>query len=163
MHFSSGGYTAALAHGYESQRMAKLCANLYVEAKALQVQVCCWQSWEIMVELWLYFRKEGIFLVLVVNPRLCSVDLTDRIHWVKSEYVEAHALHSQVLSTISAEKTPYFYAFLLLNGIPLELELGMSHDVIQMHMEISRSIFTGMNNEANMLFREISVGRLAMY
>jgi hydrogenase-4 membrane subunit HyfE len=77
--------------------------------------------------------------------------------------VEAHALHSQVLSTISAEKTPYFYAFLLLNGIPLELELGMSHDVIQMHMEISRSIFTGMNNEANMLFREISVGRLAMY
>jgi tetratricopeptide (TPR) repeat protein len=130
--------------------MAKLGGDLYREAMGLQVQVCCWE----------YLGDYNCAAALCQEARdlicLCGLSYAEvdyallnsqiGIYEAKSEYAEAYDLHKQVLKSVPAEQAQYRYAFVLLNGINLQLALGTNHNTIQMEIDTIKSIFHCFNH-----------------
>ena len=119
IHLQLGNYLAAILHAHEAQKLARISADLYGEACALYQEACAWTS--------LGNYKESISVCCQARELLvlCGmsgstidqyiVALQAQIHLAKSEYSEAHNIHTQSLQDCPLHMDPYNHALALLN------------------------------------------------
>jgi hypothetical protein len=84
------------------------------------------------------------------------------VHKLKSEYAEAHNIHTQLLRKISAENERHNYALALLNIAEIEVTIGTPSEDVQRNVELARSIFNDMGYSRVVGFCDLVSADLAL-
>ncbi|KAJ7477684.1 hypothetical protein FB451DRAFT_192095 [Mycena latifolia] len=148
-----GNYSAAQLHAYEAQRLAKISANLYIEAEALRIQSMCWYAmgnYSHSISL-LYRARDMLGLCDMSGSQLnhLIIDNQAELLQLKSEYIEARNLQTQILHNVSKQGL-HEHAMALLNIALIDVESGGSRDAIQNNIDMAylsfraRGYWTGM-------------------
>ncbi|KAJ7159794.1 hypothetical protein C8R46DRAFT_1039063 [Mycena filopes] len=66
------------------------------------------------------------------------------VHRFKTEYVEAHNIHDQILHKVSVEQDPFDHACAVFNRAEVDLRLGAPREHVEAALATVRSIFTNM-------------------
>ncbi|KAJ7493856.1 hypothetical protein FB451DRAFT_1164723 [Mycena latifolia] len=145
----TGDYSGAQVHAYESQRLARISGDFYREATALRLEAVCWILFGSYNNSIALCQRAGDLL------RLCGMSGGDldlvimntkaEAHRLKSEYIEAHNIQTQILRIISIEQEPYHYASALLNIAQLDVEMSASKQDVQRNIDMAHSGFTAIN------------------
>ncbi|KAJ7340549.1 hypothetical protein DFH08DRAFT_811769 [Mycena albidolilacea] len=133
------------AHAYEAQRLARVSADLFREAEALEIEAIGWtQLGNYKHSLSLCNRARHLI-------QLCGMTHSDidhlimnqqaEMHKLKSEYKEAYEIHIQIVQEASVEQYTFSHAFALLNLAEISLHLNASQDDVQRNVERAREIF----------------------
>ncbi|KAJ6592271.1 hypothetical protein DFH09DRAFT_1273372 [Mycena vulgaris] len=147
-----GDPVAGQIYSSEAQRLAKLSADLYNEAQALDIRAICWQT--------LGDYKYTASLCIRARDLLarCGMSGGDRdlslmgtqaeTHNLKSEYVEARNIQSQILRGGSSERasSSYAFAFALLNIAELDVLLGTPPAEVHKNIDTAKSIFNSVQH-----------------
>jgi tetratricopeptide (TPR) repeat protein len=149
INWHNGDYLTAQVHANMAQRLARISADLYREARALDIESMCW------CELGNY--KQSIPLCsrardLVALCGMSSGQLDHKImtiqaeiHKLKSEYIAAHSIHFRILQETSADQDFNTYALALLNGAEIDAAIGTPKEDVQGVYEKAREIFSTCN------------------
>jgi tetratricopeptide (TPR) repeat protein len=145
----NGDYFTAQVHANEAQRVARISADLYREARALDIESICWYA--------LGNYKQSIFLCSRARDLLALCGLSSgqldhsimtsqaEIHKLKSEYVAAHSIHFMILQETSADQDFYTYGLALLNVAEIDVSNGAPKNDVQSIYEKVREIFSTRN------------------
>jgi tetratricopeptide (TPR) repeat protein len=148
--WSHGNYFTAQVHGKEAQRLARISADLYGEARALDIESICWYA--------LGNYKQSISLCSRARDlvALCGMSsgyvdhsiMTTQaeIHKLKSEYVAARSIHSRILHETSVDQDSYTYGYALLNMAEIDVAIGTPEEDVQGVYEKAREIFSTRNH-----------------
>ncbi|KAJ7768472.1 hypothetical protein B0H16DRAFT_1453168 [Mycena metata] len=139
----TGDYITGRTYAQEAQRLAKMSGDLQREARGLYTEALCCQS--------LGDYRECIFLVKRASAllELCGLSQGEldhalancqaEAHVLKSEYVNAHNLHRQLLQTSQGGQL-YYEGISLMNIAGVEVPMGVSCEVIQEKIYASQAI-----------------------
>ncbi|KAJ7732131.1 hypothetical protein B0H16DRAFT_1696462 [Mycena metata] len=144
--WQAGNYTTGQAYAQEAQRLAKLSGELYQEAYGLYYEALDLQA--------LSAYKQCISLVMRATTLLdlCGISNGElkrflmnsqaEVHRLKSEYVEAHNIQTQILrlQKMMGTHNLYVQGYQLANIAELEVLLGVSKDLIQEKLDTVRAI-----------------------
>ncbi|KAJ6576019.1 hypothetical protein DFH09DRAFT_1453693 [Mycena vulgaris] len=140
-----GDPAASQIHASEAQKLAKISADLYNEARALNIQAQCWHTYG--------NYKDAASLCdrardLLAHCGMSAGDLVNtimgtqaEIHKMKSEYVEARNIHRQILHGAPVELAPYLHAFTVLNISEVEVFLDVPMEDVERKIDTAQSIF----------------------
>ncbi|KAJ7875978.1 hypothetical protein B0H13DRAFT_2549340 [Mycena leptocephala] len=141
-----GDHRAAQGHAYESQRLAKISSDLFIEAKALHVEAVCWTS--------LGNYQQSISLCNRARDlsSLCGLSggeldhslksLQAEVHRLKSEYGQARIIHAHILQNVWLDQDPYKHAIVLFNFAQIDGQIDAPQDVVQRNIDWARTIFS---------------------
>ncbi|KAJ7135126.1 hypothetical protein C8R46DRAFT_1325918, partial [Mycena filopes] len=149
-----GDYRASQAYAQKAQQIAQIHGNLYQEAQTLYYDSLC----SLPGALGNYTQS----LTLVGRARtllpLCGMASSDvayglierlgEVHKLKSEYEEAHKIHSHILQGPLAHN-PRQRGFSLLNLAEIEISMGVEHSEIQQKLEAIQ-VITDNNGETRL-------------
>ncbi|KAJ6579729.1 hypothetical protein DFH09DRAFT_1446218 [Mycena vulgaris] len=148
----------------EAQRVAKISANLYLEAQALDIEAVCWQTlgdYKYAASLCTRARD------LLVNCGMSGGDFDlyimgtqAEIHALKSEYVEARNLHRQILDGVPIELVSHHHAFTLLNIAELDFLLSTPVEDVQRNIDATKSIFNSLGHLHYVMMCDATMGSL---
>ncbi|KAJ7495356.1 hypothetical protein FB451DRAFT_1478078 [Mycena latifolia] len=151
--WQNGDYSAAQLHSYEAQRLAKISANLYLEAEALRIESICWYAMgNYSHSIFLLDRARDLLgLCDMSGSQLDHIILDSQaeLRQLKSEYIEARSLQTQILHNVSKQGL-HEHAMALLNIALIDVESGGSRDAIQNNIDMAylnfrdRGYWTGM-------------------
>lgn len=143
-----GDYLGGQMDAYESRRLAKVSANLYIETRAMRMEAMCWDilgNYQRSVSLYTRARALLTLCGMSGGPLDCAViNCLTNVHKLKSEYAEAHSVCHETLEKISAEKNPYTHAVALISIAEVDLKIGTPKDDVQNKIDTAKSIFTTM-------------------
>ncbi|KAJ7499964.1 hypothetical protein FB451DRAFT_48371 [Mycena latifolia] len=143
--WKTGEYSAGQMHASEAQRYAKLSANLYEEARALQIEaLCCHPLGDNQNSIVLLGRARKLLALCGMSGgHLDHQIMTTKaeVHMAKSEYAEARSIHTQIVQSLSVEPEPWNYAFSLLNLGQIDVPIGADKEVIQHNLDKAKAIF----------------------
>ncbi|KAJ7140422.1 hypothetical protein C8R46DRAFT_1200785 [Mycena filopes] len=129
-----GDYPASQAYAQKSQQISRTHGNLYTEAWALYEESLCCQSLGSYAECLTLVDRAKSLLPLC---GMASSDLAHalmlrlgEVHELKSEYDEAHKIHSHILQEVLAQN-PSLHGFALLNLAEVEVSMGVAQSEIQ--------------------------------
>ncbi|KAJ7901485.1 hypothetical protein B0H13DRAFT_1882907 [Mycena leptocephala] len=127
-----GDYTAGQAHANEACKFARISTDLYREAQTMHIE-----AHHISVQ-------QGRDLV-----GLCGMSGGDldhaiqasqaEVHKLKSEYVDARNIHTQIIRDAGVGEDPFKRGFSLLNAIEIDVLMGVPKDV-QRNLDAANSI-----------------------
>ncbi|KAJ7479612.1 hypothetical protein FB451DRAFT_1365369 [Mycena latifolia] len=159
-----GDYPMAKIHAQESQRRAAISGNLHEEARALWIEAWCSR------DLGDYKNTISLLNRATELVKLCGMtgggldhrilSSTAEIHLLKSEYAEAHRIHSQNLEKTLTEHNLHDYAFGLLNLAEIGIIIGASTQNVQQHLEKAKMIFTTCENSSGVVACEMTLADL---
>ncbi|KAJ7094816.1 hypothetical protein C8R44DRAFT_749397 [Mycena epipterygia] len=156
-----GDYPAAQVHAHRAQRLAQLSADLYLESHALRIEAICAQALGDYKNS-MFLCQRGRRLLELCGMSQSNLDYTimpdeAELHLLKSEYAEAHSIHTKLILNT---QDIYHHAFGLLNLAQIDIMIGASaHDVHQ-SLEKAREIFTTAGDLYALNYYEISSGEL---
>ncbi|KAJ7473534.1 hypothetical protein FB451DRAFT_293638 [Mycena latifolia] len=154
--WENGDYPAAQMHARESQRLAKLSANLYAEAKALQTEaMCCRDLGDYAYSLPLLHRASKLLELCGLSDSLLRYQiLTSKaeIHRMKSEYAEAKTINAEMVRDITPEGNAYANAFGLLNIAEIDVVIGVDEKEILQNLEKAKSIFKALEHLPGIIY-----------
>jgi tetratricopeptide (TPR) repeat protein len=141
-----GDYSTAQKHAYESRRLAKISADLYTEALALQVETVCWTALGNYNQS-IALCSHGRALLALCGMSGGEADhslMTSHaeVHKFKSEYIEARSIHNQILEEVSMQQDPYAHGLSLLNLADIDVSIGTLRNDVQRNIDTAKSIFT---------------------
>ncbi|KAJ7354283.1 hypothetical protein DFH08DRAFT_984664 [Mycena albidolilacea] len=145
----TGDHSGVKAHTSEVQRLSKLSANLYQEARALWIEALCdttLGNYQNSVAC-LHTAQHILGLCglsggsLDYNIRICQAD----VHLRKSEYTQARNIHFEMAETTSNDPTAEGYALALLNIAQVDVIIGASGQDIRKGLDDARSVFNTFN------------------
>jgi tetratricopeptide (TPR) repeat protein len=153
---NSGDFSGAKEDSSESQRVAKIAGNLYVEANALRVEAICWR----------YLGNYSHCISLLDRAthllELCGMSGSEvysgirtsqaEIHRCKSEYPEAHNIQIQILDVASIDQNPYEHGFALLNLAQIGVEIGTSEDDVLWNINTASLIWQTLNYSPGLIY-----------
>ncbi|KAJ7090674.1 hypothetical protein C8R44DRAFT_750903 [Mycena epipterygia] len=143
--YCNGGYTAAQGHAREAQELARLCANVGLEASALRIEVACLLAQGILKDIvFLYQRGKELLQLCGMDRGSINHDLMISLavtHERKSEYLKARSIQPELCQEASAEREPFYNAYALLNIAEIDIIIGS--DVLQVHQNLdsAKTIF----------------------
>ncbi|KAJ6492945.1 hypothetical protein DFH09DRAFT_1451286 [Mycena vulgaris] len=132
----------------EAQKLAHISADLFNEARALEIEAHCWQAHG--------NHKYAVSLCnrardLLAHCGMSAGDLDNaimgnqaEIHKMKSEYVEARDIHRQRLHGAPVELAVYIHAFAVLNIAEVEVFLGVPMEDVERKIDTAKSIFNSL-------------------
>jgi tetratricopeptide (TPR) repeat protein len=144
--WSNGDPTGALIDAYECQRLARISGLLMHEARAIRIQVTC--------KIALGDYTQTIFLCKEARNllHLCGLSggymdhatmtCQGDIHNVKSEYIEARNIHTQILHEVSADGDLSHYGWASLNIAETNMSMGAPCDEVERTLETARKLFS---------------------
>ncbi|KAJ6523457.1 hypothetical protein DFH09DRAFT_1420862 [Mycena vulgaris] len=147
--WQTGDPAAGQIYASEARRLAKISADLYHEARALNIQALCCQT--------LGNYKYAASLCnkaqdLLIHCGMLGGDLDStilqsqaEIHKMKSEYVEALNIQTKIFHRSPIESGPAKHAVVLLNIAELEVQLGEPMEDVQNNIDTAKSIFNSLN------------------
>jgi tetratricopeptide (TPR) repeat protein len=163
---NSGDYSGATKDASESQRVAKIAGNLYIEARALRVEVICcniFGSYSRCISL----LERAIHLLDLCGLSASALHYDIRtgladVHRCKSEYAEARIIQIHILRDVSADQNPYQHGFALLNMSQIDVEIGASEDDVKRNLATAVTLFRRMNYSDGIMFCDILKAVLAL-
>ncbi|KAJ7469001.1 hypothetical protein FB451DRAFT_1368665 [Mycena latifolia] len=142
----TGDYSAGQEHAYESQRLARISGNVFVEAGALRYESMCWcdlgnYSQSILLA---HRARDLLNLCAMSGGQLDRYILSNQadVHRLKSEYVEACGIHTQILNAVPIEQNPYEYAFALVTIAQIDVEIGALKDGVYRNIDTAKQLFS---------------------
>jgi hypothetical protein len=154
-----GDYLASCLQAFESQRLAKVSADLYREADALRVQCLCWDF------LGQYSHVISLAKQARNNLKLCGMSrgamdgaimtTLAEVHRAKSEYVDARNIHIELLLNLSSEQEAYQSALALTNIALIDVEIGGSKQDVQEKLNTAQSLFTAVDFTLGRIFCDL--------
>ncbi|KAJ6592165.1 hypothetical protein DFH09DRAFT_166735 [Mycena vulgaris] len=159
-----GDPAAGQMYASEARRLAKISADLFNEAQALDIEATCHQAHgNYKYAASLCTRAQD----LLIHCGMPSGDLAYAImttqaemHKVKSEYVEAHNIQTKLLHGHPIELVPLKHAFILLNMAELDVLLGAPTNKVQKNIDIAKSIFNSINHLVFKMMCDATMGAL---
>jgi tetratricopeptide (TPR) repeat protein len=140
-----GDYLIAQLHAKEAQRLARITADLFREAQALDIEATCSCALGHYKQgITSYNRaRELLSLCGMVNSHLDHHirSMQAEIHQKKSEYRQAHSIHTRILQETSVHQDLYNYGFALLNVAEIDVAIGAPTDDVQRNCDMARKIF----------------------
>ncbi|KAJ7924020.1 hypothetical protein B0H13DRAFT_2398497 [Mycena leptocephala] len=144
-----GDYSAAQVHAKEAQRLATISADLYREAEALRIEaICCYTLGNYTKAMSLCIRaRELLGLCGMSHGNLDHQIMTTQaeIHRLKSEYIEAHSIHTRILEATTIQD-PYNYGLALLSIAEIDVMVGAPKDDVQRNCDRARKILDTLRN-----------------
>jgi tetratricopeptide (TPR) repeat protein len=159
-----GDYSAAQVYASESQKLAKISADFYREALALNIKVICLHA--------LGDYKQAISLGNMAGDLvgLCGesggaldhyiMNEQAEVHNLKSEYVEAHNIHTRILQKASVDQDPYQHAFTLLNIGEIGVRTGAPKQNVERNIQTARELFSTRQLDWEVMLCEINLADL---
>ncbi|KAJ7934304.1 hypothetical protein B0H13DRAFT_1855201 [Mycena leptocephala] len=130
--YTLGEYSAAQVHAMEAQRLAIISADLYREAQALNIEAtCCFTLGKYTKAMSLCIRARDLVGLCGMSHGTLDLGIMTaqaEIHRLKSEYVEAHTIHNNILEGITVQD-PHIYGFALLSVAEIDVLIGAPKDV----------------------------------
>ncbi|KAJ7794474.1 hypothetical protein B0H13DRAFT_1935214 [Mycena leptocephala] len=139
-----GDYAAAQVHAVEARRLAIISADLYREAEALDIEAtCCYALGNYMQSISLTSQARELLGLCGMSHGTLSHSIMSaqaEIHRLKSEYVEAHSIHTRILEETSIQD-PDRYGLALLNITEIDVMIGAPQDNVQRNCDTARKAF----------------------
>ncbi|KAF8209991.1 hypothetical protein K438DRAFT_1753596 [Mycena galopus ATCC 62051] len=164
--FKIGEYTTAQAVAIETQRLARLSANLYREASAVWVEgLCCYATSN---------YKHSIFLLQRARDLvgLCGMsggDLEYRIldseaeaHPLRSDYGKARQIQTHIFQTISRGHNGMNHATAFLNMAQIDVLIGENEQEVTCNLDHAKGLFSNVDNTTGIAFCEIIMAKLQL-
>ncbi|KAF8206106.1 hypothetical protein K438DRAFT_1756827 [Mycena galopus ATCC 62051] len=140
-----GDYTAAKLNASDAERLSKLSANLYHEARALRLQAICSRYLGEYKECAAQLRraKELVGICGLSGGNLDhNITLAQaEIHLLKSEYTQAKQMFAQDVEASSSEQNFLSHANALLNIALIDIIIGRPTEDVSHHLDKVREIF----------------------
>ncbi|KAJ7482568.1 hypothetical protein FB451DRAFT_1442001 [Mycena latifolia] len=144
--WGTGNYLAARENASESQRLAKVEGNLFREAHALHFESICWSVLGNYNQSILSATRARDLLRLCAmsGGKLDTFILNNQaeVHLLKSEYVDACRIHTQILHAAPIEQNPHGHAFALLTIAQIDVEVGAFRDKVHRNIDTAKEIFS---------------------
>ncbi|KAJ7362591.1 hypothetical protein DFH08DRAFT_799615 [Mycena albidolilacea] len=141
LQWMTGEYYAAQAHASEVQRLSQFSANLYHEARALQIEAQCLTSLGNFKESRDLLHRSRVMLGICGladgNHDHSILLLQGEVHLKKSEYAEARNIYNQIIETHSPEQEPFSYALSLVNLAHIDTLCG---DTVDAYCKLNKGI-----------------------
>jgi tetratricopeptide (TPR) repeat protein len=157
LNFQVGDCCLSQMHASEAQQLAKLSANLYDEARALQVTAMCSRHLgnyqESMRQL---HRAREILRICGMSGGSTDHDIRTsqaEVHLLKSEYAEARSINIQIIETTSDEN-PQTHAFALVNVAEIDEKIGRATEEVYRNLDKADVIFSKFNRQSGIIFCE---------
>jgi tetratricopeptide (TPR) repeat protein len=145
-----GDYPEAQRYAFESQRVNRISADLFREARALLIEAACWIALGNYRQSISGCNRARDLLVL------CGMSGGDtdhaimtcqaEVHKFKSEYIEARNIHGQILGEASPEQDPYNHGLALHNITEIEVCIGVPKDDVQKSIDKVQTIFQALGS-----------------
>ncbi|KAJ7469444.1 hypothetical protein FB451DRAFT_1368522, partial [Mycena latifolia] len=144
----TGDYSAGLQHACESRRLARISGNLLVEAQALRWESMYWcvlggYNQSILLA---HRAIDLLSLCAMSGGRLYNSILNNQaeVHLLKSEYVVAQIIQTQLLHTPLIEQQPHDHALRLLTIAQIDVEIAALGDGVHRNIDIAKQLFSSM-------------------
>ncbi|KAJ7310791.1 hypothetical protein DFH08DRAFT_756995, partial [Mycena albidolilacea] len=140
-----GDYSSSQAHACQVQRLARISTDLYMEALALHMEAMSWsQLGNYKQSIPLCTRARDLLALCGisggnVDHRIMTTQA--EIHFLKSEYREAHNIHTLILQECPLHWDPYDHALALLNLAEVGLSTNAPRHAVQQDIERAKKIF----------------------
>ncbi|KAJ6514109.1 hypothetical protein DFH09DRAFT_1288194 [Mycena vulgaris] len=148
LQWHTGDPASGQMYASEAQRLAKISADLYNEARALNVEARCWDTlgnYKYAASLCNRARDLLVHCGMSASELVNMIMSTQAaIYKVKSEYVEAWDIHRQILHGAPVELAAYLHAVTLVNIAELEVFLGVPMEDVERKINTAKSIFNSM-------------------
>ncbi|KAJ7794283.1 hypothetical protein B0H14DRAFT_3159142 [Mycena olivaceomarginata] len=140
-----GDYSTAQLQAFEAQRLARISANLFAEARALHIQARC-LKWFGDYSRSVSTLKRSMHLLGLCGlsggrTYLSIMNEQAEIHKLKSEYLEAYNIHVQNLKEMPADQGERNRGYVLLNIADLGVHMGYPTDSVLRNLDAARNIF----------------------
>ncbi|KAJ7131112.1 hypothetical protein C8R44DRAFT_731378 [Mycena epipterygia] len=143
--WSMGDYHAALMHAQEARQVAQLSANLHQEAVLVELEARCLMDLGNLTEsLLLCHRARELLQLCGMQGGQADHSVMNalaEVHRMKSEYLEAHSIHTVVQNT-SAQQDPLPHVYTLLNIAELDIMIGVDTLEVQHKVDNAKAIFS---------------------
>ncbi|KAJ7486918.1 hypothetical protein FB451DRAFT_1168295 [Mycena latifolia] len=140
----TGDYSAGREHAAKSQRLARMSGDLFMEAHALRIELVCLYALENYSQSILLDNRarEVLSLCGMSGSKLDSYALSNQaeVHMLKSEYVEARTIRTQVLQTVTIEQDPFNHASALTNIAQIDVEIGALGERVHKNNDMARKL-----------------------
>jgi tetratricopeptide (TPR) repeat protein len=136
-------------HANEAQRLAIISADLYTEAKALDIEAtCCYTLGNLTkaMSLCIWARDLlGLCGMSHGDSDLKIMTSQAEIHRLKSKYVEARSICNSILEGTPLQD-PYSYALALLNVAEIDVMIGSPKGNVQRNCDRARKMLDTLGN-----------------
>jgi tetratricopeptide (TPR) repeat protein len=158
-----GDYSASQMHANEAQRLAIISADLYREARALDIEAtCCYTLGNYIKAMFLCIRARDLLGLCGMSYGALDYHIMNtqaEIHRLKSEYVEAHSIHNTILEG-TAIQDPHTYGLALVNVAELDVMIGGPKGDVQKNCDTARKIFHTIGYAAGVTMCDIILANL---
>ncbi|KAJ7103918.1 hypothetical protein C8R44DRAFT_858957, partial [Mycena epipterygia] len=144
--YSIGDYRAAQQHAHEAQKIAQLSANPLQEAIALKEELRSLLAMGNLKETLVLGQRARELLHMCGRKGGTEdhavVSHLAEVHLLKSEYLDAHKIHSELAQKASPEQNPFQNAYALLNIAEVDIMIGADAMVVQQNLDSAKMIFS---------------------
>ncbi|KAJ6536758.1 hypothetical protein DFH09DRAFT_1401371 [Mycena vulgaris] len=159
-----GDPAAGQLYASEAQRLAKISADLFNEAGALDIEAqCCYPLGNYKYAASLCNRARD----LLTHCGMSGGDLENLImstqaemYKLKSEYVEARDIHRQILHGLPVELASHAHAFAVLNIAEVEVFLDVPMNDVKRKVDTAKPIFNSLGCVVDAMFCDVIMGAL---
>ncbi|KAJ7482625.1 hypothetical protein FB451DRAFT_1442105 [Mycena latifolia] len=142
----TGDYLASLEHASASRRLASISGSynqsILLSQRAIDLLSLCAMS-------------GGTLCIQILNVRA-------EVHLLKSEYVEAQIIHTQILRNplIEQHSHPYRHALSLVTMAHIDVEVGASRDKVHRNIDTAKQLFSHAGSSRGPILCDITTAAL---
>ncbi|KAJ7495201.1 hypothetical protein FB451DRAFT_363826 [Mycena latifolia] len=162
--WQTGDSSAGQEHASESRRLARISGNLFAEANTLRLESLCWCTLgSYNQSILLASRARDLLgLCAMSGGQLDNLILHTEaeVHLMKSEYIEACGIHTQLLLTVLTEQNPYIYAYTLLTMAQIDVEIGALINGVQVNIDRAKQLFSSVGYSTGFILGDMIAAAL---
>ncbi|KAJ7620689.1 hypothetical protein DFH06DRAFT_1305936 [Mycena polygramma] len=161
-----GYYSTAQVYAKESRRLARISADLYSEARGLEIEaMCCYSLGNYSQSLFLCKQARDLLVACGMshsNLNRILMNAQAEVHKLKSEYTEAQDIRQQILQKTPIIQDPWHHAFSLLNIAEIEVFIGVPRNVVQQNIDSAGKLFRTVGYECGAMACDAVLADLAL-
>ncbi|KAJ7637323.1 hypothetical protein DFH06DRAFT_1302737 [Mycena polygramma] len=146
-----GYYSVAQGYANESQRLARISADLYHEARGLEIEATCWYNLgHYSRSLSLCNQARDLLAACGMSHSVLDHDLMStqaEVHKYKSEYTQALNIQQQILQKTSILQDAQNHALASLNIAEIKVSIGVPKDAVQQNIDSARKLYSTIRYE----------------
>ncbi|KAJ7457430.1 hypothetical protein FB451DRAFT_1509709 [Mycena latifolia] len=160
----AGDYLGSWEHAYESRMLARISGNLFMEAYVLRFESMCWNtlgSYNKSIIL-ANRARDLLSLCAMSGGQLDTYILSTQaeVHLLKSEYVAACTIHTQLLHTAQIDQSPFYHASVLLTMAQIDVEIGALIDGVVRNLDTAKQLFSNIKQSRGILLCDVVIAAL---
>ncbi|KAJ7486650.1 hypothetical protein FB451DRAFT_1126899 [Mycena latifolia] len=153
-----GDYSGSQCDAREIQKLAHWSGDLFEEAKGAHLEaMSCTALSHYQCSIVLCQRARELLGLCGMSGETFHSAICEeaQVHLLKSEYSEALAIHTQVLSQLSMEQDAASYAFSLLNIAEIEVIIGTSSLNVHQNLNQAKALFEAVGYPVGILMHDM--------